>query len=266
MIKLLSANLYRLFHSLLYWVICLLIPVYNIGSFLSNQSLYPEHDFVALRENSILFNHLGCIGFIAALTAGLLIGDEFESGTLRCKMVSGHTRNSIYLSYFLMILVGMLVIHVVSIGASLVVELIFYDVTMEGIREFLVCLAFSIVPIACFSAIVLLCICLSQKKALGTVISVTAVILMSFPAGQLQWYIFYSPQLISQGALTRKQLDTYLILERIFPDGFSNQLINDIGYLSRGYFTGLPAPLTCGILTMIFLIIGMVWFEDTDLK
>lgn len=100
MSKLLSANLMRLRKSKVF-MLCM-ISVFLIGAY----GYYQAYDYI---KNGILsytleqqmFGPTPLISIVIAIFCSLFIGDEFNFGTIRNKLIVGYTKTTIYLSVLL---------------------------------------------------------------------------------------------------------------------------------------------------------------------
>lgn len=94
MTNLLSAHIFRLKKSLLYWG-CLLISA-AAGAWQSIQTFLEHGRTVPL--DSIFFVYTMLIGLLLSIFLPLFFGAEYSDGTIRNKLAAGHTRLSVYLT------------------------------------------------------------------------------------------------------------------------------------------------------------------------
>ena len=66
------------------------------------------------------------IGVVAALMISLLIGTEFSSGTIRNKLIAGHSRASVYLSNLIVCIASEIIINAIYIIGTLIPSLIIF--------------------------------------------------------------------------------------------------------------------------------------------
>lgn len=96
MIKLLSANLLRLKKSILFWG--LLLVSFGFGLFTVYTELRDRTNYgIAVQVDSILFFYAITIGLFSAVFVSLFFGTEYSDGTIRNKIIAGHSRWQIYL-------------------------------------------------------------------------------------------------------------------------------------------------------------------------
>lgn len=93
--KLLGANFARLKKSKVFWL-CMgfmfFFGLYRVW----NQ--YRDKAEFSVSLNESLFNHAIMIGILCAVFVSLFVGTEYSDGTIRNKLVIGHSRTSVYLS------------------------------------------------------------------------------------------------------------------------------------------------------------------------
>ena len=94
MTNLLSANLFRLRKSILFWVTLLLCAAAGawqpLQTYLEYQRKFPL--------DAIFFVYAMLIGLVLSVFLPLFFGSEYSDGTIRNKLAAGHTRLSVYLS------------------------------------------------------------------------------------------------------------------------------------------------------------------------
>ncbi len=125
MVKLLSANFSRLWKDKVFWLEMFVMLVYAVVVvFAMNKSVQatPEQMRGNFKLDNYYFNFALSIGAFCALFTSLFFGTEHGDGTLRNKIVMGHTRTTIYLSNLL-----------VSFSATLFIMLVWLIGLMAGI-------------------------------------------------------------------------------------------------------------------------------------
>lgn len=107
MYKLLNANFFRLKKSKVFWGV-IIITVILACIFLINSISNIEY------IDNLLFSNINIIGLFIATFTSLFIGKEYAYGTIRNKIIVGHSRISIYLSNL-----------IISILVSIFIEFIY---------------------------------------------------------------------------------------------------------------------------------------------
>ena len=113
--KLLSAGFARLWRNKVFWAGHILISGVIILAMLSNYREQQQYyDFTYTSDTFIP----GCYMFIGCFTAvfaALFLGTEYSDGTIRNKLIAGHTRASLYLSSLILTLAASLLVSTVSV-------------------------------------------------------------------------------------------------------------------------------------------------------
>jgi len=100
MFNLLAAGFIRIFKSLYFWGVFIIVSLLNIYMGLVNRRQITEL-FQEQTPGAILFNHTLFIGIAAAILVGLFIGDEYSDKTLRNKLIGGYNRVTVFFSYYI---------------------------------------------------------------------------------------------------------------------------------------------------------------------
>ena len=120
--KLLSAGLVRLWRNKIFWLSCAVMAgletFYIISAWCDGREtgLYSGLD-------RIYFLFSAVVGFLSALTCAFSIGPEYSDGTLRNKLISGHTRQSVYLTSLLLTALASVIICLFAIVPALALGL-----------------------------------------------------------------------------------------------------------------------------------------------
>lgn len=101
MIKLLSANLYRLRKSRVFWVELGFTLVFSLLICKWNYSPAIQSSQNPVYLDDVFFIYYELLGFVLAAGISLLVGTEYSDGTLRNKLIVGHSRGSVFLSHLL---------------------------------------------------------------------------------------------------------------------------------------------------------------------
>ena len=131
MFKLLNANFSRLKHSKILYVI-IIITVIIALFFIFNHfkvQLKVGSENMTYDMDKMMLNYINIIGLFMAMFTSLFIGTEYDYGTIRNKIIVGHSRTSIYFSNLIVsIVVGILLefiymLIVIGIGVPLLAKL-----------------------------------------------------------------------------------------------------------------------------------------------
>lgn len=133
--KLLKADIYRMFSGKLLWVAVASIIVISL-SFCAMQ--YKALDYEVAIDR-VIFLPMVFYGVISAALTGLFAGGEYSDGIIRNKIISGHSRYSIYISQLIAVYAASITIYlfslIITIGIGL--QLFKINVSYSEIVEFI---------------------------------------------------------------------------------------------------------------------------------
>lgn len=116
------------------------------------------------------------VSVIAAIFIGLFIGTEYSNGTMRNKLVIGHSRIAIYFANLTVCIAAAILIHVVYVAATILGGLIMFGNFFTQIDALIKLFALSLIVVTAFAAMLLPLSTLIPSKSAG----VTTVIMTSF--------------------------------------------------------------------------------------
>lgn len=180
--KLLAANNRHLLKNKLFWMELIFCAIFSTWIIFANYSpkiqasedaLYLEHSF---------FNMYQILGIVFAAAISLIVGTEYSDGTIRNKLVSGHTRAEIYFSILLtniLASVAVIIIHgIISYGIGYFLFGTFH-IPAAQVMIALICAAFAnLVFTTLFVTIALNC----STKSVTAVISLLSSLAIAFAA------------------------------------------------------------------------------------
>lgn len=176
MSKLLRANFTRLWKSRIFWIG--ILYAFGIGFFASTTPYRESLEIEGYHphfDNNLFTNSL-FMPIVCAVFIGLFIGTEFSNGTIRNKIIVGHTRSAVYLSNLIVSIVAILIMHLTNFATIVIL-----GGTLVGNREmpigYLIMLGImSIVTLIALCAFFLLISMLIKSKSTASV----AAIIISF--------------------------------------------------------------------------------------
>ena len=118
--KLISADLFRLWRNRIFWICAAVIVLLSGWGCYDAWKSTREFGFVTELTRQA-FSALPASGLILAVVCGLFLGSEFSYGTIRNKLVAGHTRTAIYLSALLTCMAAGFLLSVFYAAATVVV-------------------------------------------------------------------------------------------------------------------------------------------------
>lgn len=179
--KLLSANFVRLKKSKVFWAATLFLVVFGIVLVLNQ---YKEHVLYGyeVKLNTVFFGYTILIGIICAAFCSLFLGTEYSDGTIRNKLVVGHTRTAIYVSNFITVTVAALLMCAAFVIVVSVVGTPLIGLVKASPRLLAGLLFGSTLMICAVCAILTLISMLNQNKAVSAVICILGMVALLFAA------------------------------------------------------------------------------------
>ena len=159
--------------------------------------------------------------FAMSILIGLFVGTEYSEGTIRNKLIVGHTRENIYLSKLMVCAAADIMIYILYILVVLVLGEIFINGTTMKASEILF---FTLADTAAVLAITALLLVISmsvQNKAAGSICLLTTLIM------------FFATLTIAQRLSAPEYYDDY-----VYVDQETGELITEKGEKNSHYLTG----------------------------
>lgn len=182
MIKLLRANIARMFRSRFY-ILCLIVGL-GFNAYITIDEYFGFKQVDSWGEESAEmirsynnYEHmmgkvwLSCIFLIPAFI-GFFIGTDYSDGTLRNKIMVGHRRECIYLSNFITVLAGAEIIYLSCLTEVYILGRCLFEYSNHSEEEILKFILIGALIMAALAAVVTFAAMLIRSKAGGGVISV----------------------------------------------------------------------------------------------
>lgn len=174
MSRLLSADFAKLKKNKFFWI-CI------IGMFLLGVFMAAMH-YIAMQEygenepqiTNILFSYALVVVFLIPAFVSLFVGTEYSDGTIRNKMIIGHTRSRIYLSNLIVCSIAGLVFCTCYLIGVFAVALPLYTIDTDILKGIMILILCSFVMSIAFTALCVLTAMLCQNKALTAVVNILA--------------------------------------------------------------------------------------------
>ena len=182
MYKLLNASFYRLRKNKIFLglvILTIIIAVFMLVSEYLNNIKYSSVFGISSNTTDILLmKFINIIGFLIAIFTSLFVGAEYSDGTIRNKIVAGHSKKNIYLSNLIVsILVGifleliyLIVISIFSIPIFGLVQMNFSQLAVILLDIIMIIIVYSSI----FNFIALIC----SNITISTVSSLLLILIM----------------------------------------------------------------------------------------
>lgn len=285
MTKLLSANILRLWKNKFFWIGMVFMAVLGIFLPINEYLNIKRYSDYMVHLDDIFFDYVVFIGILLSIFCSLFIGTEYSDGTIRNKVVIGHSRIAIYLSnLFVSVLAGLLMCSAnlllcFGVGTPL---LGFFAADMKSVFIFV---ADSLIMMIAFSAIYTFIAMLCSSKAISGIVCVLGVFVcfcvnifisseLSLPESYLEYYIDdgYTEEelaeIIAEGGDknpfyvrgTKRQI--YEFLDIFLPTG---QVLHIVNFNWNPEHTILM-PIYSILIIIVTTGGGLICFHKKDLK
>lgn len=179
MSRLLSADFAKLKKNKFFWLCMAGMAVFAL--------FMKIMDYVSMREysdsvpsfESLLFIYALVIGFLMAAFVSLFVGTEYSDGTIRNKLIIGHTRVSIYLSNLITCFAAGVMMCLAYLIPALAVSVLLCRADTTDFRMLLLIILYSFVLTLAFTSLYTLAGMICQNKALTAVITILVICFFS---------------------------------------------------------------------------------------
>lgn len=278
MIKLLSADFYRLKKDKTIWITAAAMFVLQIFMLIDRVKFNTQNSSENLLTlNDFFFEYMPLAGFLYAVFIALFVGKEYSEGTIRNKLIMGHKRQSIYLSSFITCLFGSLIIYLMLVIGGLI-GMPFMGKWQGGADTFILYIIIGIFITASLSSILTAFAMLLSNRAVNAVVSIVMILLFMIAASIIynglaepefinefveitqDEGIVYGPEVANPAYVAGVQRKIYEFLLQFLPSGQGILMAN--GEISMPLLN-----IACSvIMTAVVNIIGIFAFKKKDLK
>lgn len=200
MSKLLSAEFVRLFKSFIFRLgllfsaglgaVVVLMRYMDVKKYYSR---YAQLDAGYSNADGLIFIGALYIMFAIAVFIGIFVGTEYFDGTIRNKIITGHTRSSIYFSKLIVCAAANIMMHILYIFVVLLLGNLFIGGTTMNLKEILFLTTASTTALLALTALLLLFSMLIQNKAVGSIVCLLTTLIMLF-ASLTIWQRLEAPE------------------------------------------------------------------------
>lgn len=221
------------------------------------------------------FRMVPIIGLLAAVFTSLFLGTEYSDGTIRNKIIAGHSRTNVYCANLVVSLFAGFVLVAVCLAGGLT-GLPMLGGSGVNSQRFILCTMMTMLLTAALVSVFTLLGSLSANKALTAVITLL-IFLGLLLAASLLYNRLLEPEMASNVVMTQNGLDmgapipnpkyvdgtrriVYEWIMDILPTGQSIRLA------SGSVAHPMRAMVSSVVITLVMSICGAVLFNKKDLK
>lgn len=286
--KLLNANMWRLFKSKIFRagiICCVLYSAFLvIDNRIGYRNVYGSDMKEKLMENRPMEGMPTAIGmvlpFVLAIVIGLYIGTEYSNGTIRNKLIAGHSRISIYMANLLTSFIAAVILFVSSMITVYALGIPLLGNTKSPFIHYLELMAIISVALLAMCSIFMMLSMLIQSRATGvvTVIVLTMVMFMAAISiknrlDEPEYYDGYTitdekgnvesiPVEKNPDYLTGNKRKVYETLDSVLPYNQTFDITSSISLPEKPY----RYPLYSGAIILLATAAGIIIFKKRNLK
>ena len=185
--KLLSAEFVRLWKSFIFRLCVLFslgLSIYAVlvhwWDYKKNFEWYAQFDPSYHNVDDLLFAGGAYLIFVLAIFVGFFVGTEYSDGTIRNKLMVGHTRVTIYLSKLIVCSTAAVILFSLNILCTLFLGSLLLGATTMRAATFLSFFFVYLFAALALTALLLLFSMLIQNKATGCVVSLLTILILLY--------------------------------------------------------------------------------------
>lgn len=259
MFKLVSAEIGRLLRSKLFYLAEFVMVALAIFISLMLHADMQQGYFHAIDHGMFFF--MVYIGIVLAVFVSLFLGTEYDEGTLRNKVIAGHTRGSIYAAYLTVCILQAVILEMTYMIVYLAIAVPLLGVLGCSVET--ACLVFvgCIFALISYVSFYVLISVNCAKKATTAVVCMLIGLAMFFSAIYLQQKL--AGAAAYPGYLSAAEENVCRFLYDFLPGGQGMQLS---GLMAKELSFSWRWPVCSAILCLITSCAGILMFRKKDLK
>ena len=174
MSKLFTSTFFRMLKKSVFWI--LLICMFAYGVYSASNAASEARTSFAL--DGCLFEFAPFMGLVAAIFISLFVGSEYSDGTIRNKLVVGHSRMQIYLANLIACSLACVLISLAYVAGIIVVSSSKGGELLTETSIIAMCLICSLFLSIAFTSIMIMLAILNTNKAGNVVVSMILALIM----------------------------------------------------------------------------------------
>ena len=275
--KLLSAGFSRLWKNKFFWLGMILLPGFLAFALFSNYYDMKQYNF-SFTLDGFLYGCFLLIGMFTSIFAALFLGTEYSDGTIRNKLVIGHSRTAVYLSSLAVCFVSSLLVCLATSFVTYALGIPLFGTPETPVLTTVQEYAYGVLMIAALSGIFTLLAMMITSKSVSAIVCTVGIFALLF----VSMYILkrlLTPEMIEYGYdmavdgsviplehpnpryLTGTARKVYEFFQDFLPTGQGMQLAQ-FGYLQHP----LQACLCSLFVTAATTAGGILAFKKRNLK
>ena len=180
--KLLASNFSRLWKNKVFWIGTAILFLWSTLMLISgHRAALAEPEYPRFLDD-FFFQYGPVIGIFGAVFTSLFLGTDYSDGTIRNKIMIGHSRQSIYLSNLIVSAAAGILMNAAWILSMLTVGTSLFGWFTSSVTTILMYQFIAVLMIAAFASIFTFISMLNQNKASSAVITLLTFLVLLFLA------------------------------------------------------------------------------------
>lgn len=179
MSRLLSADFAKLKKNKFFWICIIGMFLFGIFMAVMNYISTQQYENYEPQIINILFVYALTVAILIPAFVSLFVGTEYSDGTIRNKLIIGHTRVSIYLSNLITCFAAGVMMCLAYLIPALAVSVLLCRSDTTDFRMLLLMILYSFVLTLAFTSLYTLAGMICQNKALTAVITILVICFFS---------------------------------------------------------------------------------------
>lgn len=174
MSRLFASTFFRMLKKIVFWILLICMFIYGVYS-ASNIASEARGDFTL---DGCFFESAPIMGLVAAIFISLFVGSEYSDGTIRNKLVVGHSRMRIYLANLIVCSMACVLIFLAYITGVIIVGSSKGGELLTETSVISMCLICCLLVSMAFASIMTLLAMLNTNKAGNVVVSMILALIL----------------------------------------------------------------------------------------
>ena len=214
MYKLLKANSFRLKKDVVFWLfICASIGIAIFEIWQASNNMQRSFMDYKVTVDEVISEFVEPIGLAIGLFVSLFIGNEFSSGIIRNKIISGHKREKIYLSYLINIIISVIIAWIIYSCVILVVGRNIFEKSNKSLSEIIITMINIILNIVCFCSMFLLITMVFSDPTINVILCVMLFFMSFLFISNLSLTVNATPYKLVSNSFTKNGEITDVVIE-----------------------------------------------------
>ena len=275
--RLLSAGFTRLWKNKFFWLGMILLPGFLAFALFSNYYDMKQFNF-SFTIDGFLYGCFLLIGMFTSIFAALFLGTEYSDGTIRNKLVIGHSRTAVYLSSLAVCFVSSLLVCLTTIIITYALGIPLFGTPETPVLTIVQEYAYGVLMIAALSGLFTLLAMMITSKSVSAIVCTVGIFALFFISMYILQRLLASEMIVygydvavdgsvipmeypNPRYLTGTARKIYEFFQDFLPTGQGMQLAQ-FGYLQHP----LQACLCSLFVTATTTVGGILAFQKKNLK